>query len=929
MAEASPAIRGREPELRRLRDAVLDASSGGRALLLRGEPGIGKSALLADAAHFGEEHGLRTLRVTGVQAETHVPFAGLHLLIHRLLGGLDKMPATHRGALQAAFGLSEHTAPDRFLIAMATLEVLVDAAARQPILLVVDDAQWLDRSSGDALAFVARRLGIDPMVMLIAARSGLEHPFEALGIEELDIGPLAAADAERLLEDRVPDLEPAMRSTLLREAAGNPLALSELAPLHPDDTRVPMLPAQLPLTERLESAFSGRLENLSRIERVLLLACAADGASALSEALAAASEAVGEEVTVSVLDRAIADGLLRAEQGVVQFQHPLLRSVVYRSAALSDRIAVHAGFARVLEGDPDRGAWHQAAATLAPDEGVAEVLEAAATRARRRGALTLGKAALERAAELSESDDGRTRRVLGAAELAFELGHPTLVEPLLASLRGIEVDAIARGRVARLQELVTRHPYTGSRCRHLIDTSREVQASGDRELALEILWLAGSRCWWQDPGREARNAVADATLEMAGLDDFRVLSVMAYASPFSRGAAIVKHLREAAQRPDPSPKAAFLYGTAAISAGAWDVGTELLSRNIAELRVEGRLGDLPRPLVQHAWVATRMADWGTALPLIDEARKLSDEVRQPVWLAAAESVAALAAAMRDEDDRSAVLADRAEQIAAPLGASFVLTTIQIARGAAALNAGEPNDAYDALIRPFRDGDPAAHWVMRWWGIGDLVESAVQSGSTASVLPVVEHLEGRAHQTPAFNVQTELHRVRALLAADDEVNRVYDEALTRDLRRWPFDRARLLFNLGKRLRRQRRVAECRAPLRTAREVFDAIGAHGWSERARQELRASGETSRSREPERRDQLTPQELQIAQLAASGRTNREIGRQLYLSHRTVGTHLYRIFPKLGVTSRAQLSAALSDHDRSPAGGQPAEIEGHLQPSR
>jgi DNA-binding CsgD family transcriptional regulator len=765
--------------------------------------------------------------------------------------------------------------------------------------------------------------------MLIAARNGFEHPFEALGIEELEVGPLAAAAAERLLQDQVPDLEPAMRSTLLREAAGNPLALTELAPLVPDDTRLSMLPAQLPLTERLEGAFSSRLEDLARVERVLLLACAADGVSALSEALAAASSAVGEEVTVSVLDRAIADGLVRTELGVVQFQHPLLRSVAYRSAALSDRMAVHAGFARVLEGDPDRGAWHQAAATLGPDERVAEVLEAAATRARRRGALTLGMAALERAAELSESDDGRTRRVLGAAELAFELGHPSIVEPLLTSLRGIKVDAIARGRVARLQELVTRHPYTASRCRRLIDTSREVQAAGDRELALEILWLAGSRCWWQDPGRDARDAVEDATLEIAGLDDFRVLSVMAYASPFSRGAAIVKHLEEAVQRSDPSPKAAFLYGTAAISAGAWDVGTELLSRNIAELRIEGRLGDLPRPLVQHAWVATRMADWGTALPLIDEARKLGDEVRQPVWLAAAESVAALAAAMRGEDERSALLADRAEQLAEPLGASFVLTTIQIARGAAALNAGEPNDAYDALIRPFRDGDPAAHWVMRWWGVGDLVESALQSGSTESVLPIVEHLERHAHQTPALSVQTELHRVRSLLAPDAEMDRVYEEALTCDLRRWPFDRARLLFNLGKRLRRQRRVAECRPPLRTAREVFAAIGARGWSERARQELRASGETSRSREPESRDELTPQELQIAQLAASGRTNREIGRQLYLSHRTVGTHLYRIFPKLGITSRTQLSAALSEHGQSAGDAQPREAQKHLQPSK
>lgn len=905
MGDGLHAMRGRDQERERLLTAVREANSAGGALVISGEAGIGKSALLSDAAHFAAERGLRNLRVTGVQAETSLPFAGLHLLLHGWLDGPDGMPATHRSALQAAFGISREAAPDRFIIAMATLELLADAAARQPILVVVDDAQWLDRPTADVLAFVARRLEIDPVLMLIAVRDGFEHPFDAIGIEDLHIGPLATGDAERLLEDRAPDMDPSVRSILLREAAGNPLALRELTPLNGERDSLPVLPMQLPLTERLEEAFSGRLVNLSKVERVLLLACAADAGSLLSEALAAAEKAVGETVAVSALDRPVSDGLVHIEQGVVHFRHPLVRSAAYQSAPLSERLAVHAGFAVVLDADADRVAWHQAAATLGSDEHVARVLEETAVRARHRGAIASAMRALERAAELSEQQDARARRVLGAAELAYELGHPSLVERLLASIRGFEIDSVGRGRAARLEELVTLHPFTAARCRRLIDVSKQVQAAGDGDLALEILWLAASRCWWQDPGSEARHAVANATLEMASLDDYRVLSVLAYASPFSHGAAIVKHLARAAERPDPSPKAAFSYGTAAISACAWDLATELLTRNVAELRLTGRLGDLPRVLVQHAMVATRMADWSTALPLIDEARTLGKETRQPVWVAGADAVAALEAAMRGESDRAGLLADRAEQVAAPLGA-FVLATIQVARGAAALNAGNPSNAYDALIRMFRDEDPAAHWVMRWWGTADLVESAVQAESTDTILPIVERFEQLAQETPAFWIQTEMHHARTLLASDSKVEQLYKEALARDLRRWPFDRARLLFNLGKRLRRQRRVAECRAPLRTAREAFDAIGARGWSERVIQELRASGETSRSRTPETRDELTPQELQIARLAASGRTNREIGRQLYLSHRTVGTHLYRIFPKLGITSRAHLSSAL-----------------------
>jgi DNA-binding CsgD family transcriptional regulator len=834
-----------------------------------------------------------------------LPFAGLHQLLHPFLGHLDALPAPHRGALEAAFGLTDAAAPDLFLIALATLDLLGDAAASSPLVLIAEDAQWLDPATADVLAFVARRLSVDPIVLLIAVRDGCEDSFGAAGLPELQVRPLDDEAARNLLDEHVPDLAPVVRARVLQEAAGNPLALVEL-PLAIDSTvREPMvLPDHLPLTGRLERVFAARLPELAEPTRTLLLVAAADGAGVLSEVLAAASAVYGSEVTAAALGPAISARLVAVEGTSIRFRHPLVRSAIYQSASLAGRLAVHAALGEALADQPDRSVWHRAAATLGTNEGVAVEMEAAATRARCRGATVVAVSALERAAELGARSPERARRLLSAAELAFELGRPDLAIPLLARVESVELSALERGRMILIRELVDPHPFEGaSRCRWLVEIAQSASAQGDVDLALDILWLVASRSWWKDPGPDARRDIVTALDRIESAEgDPRVLSSLGYAAAERRGRAVINGLLRARSAEDLDPETTRLFGTAAIVTGAWDLAPGLLAASAAGLRAQGRLGQLPRVLVVQAMVAVRRADWNVALPASDEARRLATETRQAIWVGGADAVAAMAAAMRGEEDRAERLAADAERVVSPFGVTFVLAAVQMARGAAALGAGRHLDAFEQLRRLFTAHDPAYHWTMRWWALADLVEAAVRAHHRELVEPLVAEFESLAEQTPAFWLHTVLRHARALLAKDRGAEALFQDALSADLQRWPFQRGRVLLGYGEWLRRRRRVAESRAPLRAAREAFDSVGARSWGERARQELRASGETSRAHPVAAQDQLTAQELQIAQLAAAGMTNREIAAQLYVSHRTVGSHLYRIFPKLGITSRSQL---------------------------
>jgi DNA-binding CsgD family transcriptional regulator len=903
---------GRERELGVLAGLVDGVSDRGGVLVVSGEPGIGKSALLAMARRRATERGMQVLTAIGVQSEAQLPFAGLHQLLRPIIAGAEGLPVRQRVALLAAFGMTDAAAPDRFLIALAALELLADTASRAPLLVVVEDAQWLDRPTGDVLAFVARRLESEPIVLLVAVREGQASALGEAGLPELRLEGLEAAAAAELLATHAPALAERVRERLLAEAAGNPLALVELpVALGPDQLGKGVLPEWLPLTARLERAFAARVSELPAVTRRLLLVAAVDHEGALAEVLVAASilEPTETPIEVAALAPAVAARLIQVDASGVRFRHPLVRSAIHQAASFPERHAAHAALARVLVDQPDRRAWHRAASSVGPDEGIAAELEEVAARAQHRGGLAVAAAALERAAKLSADPAEQGHRLVRAAELEFELGRRDLVVGLLQEAEPLQLAPLARRRMLLLREMIDPTSLgDAAKLRSMVEAADRVAAEGDQGLAVNLLWRAAQRCFWGDPDQKARDHIL-AAAERVHLDDGdpRLLAMLAYVAPIERGRTIVDRLSRLASDGGDA-QAAGLLGTAAMVVGAFDLGAGFLGAASAGLRAQGRLGHLARLLTLQAWAAVYLADWKVAMPAAEEASQLAAETREPLWAASAQVVKAMLAALRGEPEVANAQAATAEQAAAPLGARFLLAIAQLARGQAALGAGRHGDAYRHLERVFDPADPAYHPFIRTWTIGDLAEAAAYSDHRDAARAVLKELEPLAAQTPSSWFHAGMRHARPLLADDQDAEPLFQAALDADLARWPVLRPRVQLAYGAWLRRQRRVAEARAPLRAAREAFDALGTVPWGERARQELRASGEASPRRIPQAWDRLSPQELQIAQLAAEGLSNREIGQQLYLSHRTVSSYLYRVFPKLGISSRTQLRAAL-DH--------------------
>ena len=386
-----------------------------------------------------------------------------------------------------------------------------------------------------------------------------------------------------------------------------------------------------------------------------------------------------------------------------------------------------------------------------------------------------------------------------------------------------------------------------------------------------------------------------------------LIALLAFADPVEQGATVIDHISDLEPDADLDSGAVRLIGAAATAVGAFDLSPGFLASSVDGLRAEGRLGLLAQALVSQAWAAVILGNWNVAIPAAEEATRLSRETNQPRWAAAAQLAEAALAGLRGDHDRAEALAAEAERLLLPMVAHPTLALVQFARGLAALSVGSHTDAYEHLRRMFDPADIAYHPFVRFWAIGDLAEAAARSAHRDEARALSSALDPVAEKSRSPLLLVGLQYARPLLADDEDAEALFQAGLSTDLAAWPLHRARLSLAYGAWLRRQRRVAESRAPLRSARQAFDALGAISWGERTRQELRASGETSRRRVPDARDQLTPQELRIAQMAADGLSNREIGQQLYLSHRTVSSHLYRIFPKLGVTSRHQLGPSLA----------------------
>ena len=905
--DAAPLL-GRTEDQALLTSLLDDVSIRGQALVLRGEPGIGKSRLLAETARAARERGIAVLTATGVQSEGHLPFAGLHQLLRPVRDRAVELPLIQRAALDAAFGLTQEAAPEHYRIAMAALDLVSDVATDAPLLLVVEDAQWLDRPTSDVLAFVARRIESDPILLLAATRDGYPSVLGDAGLPELRLTGLDDTTAATLLDVSAPRLPVRTRNRILSEASGNPLALLELPTAVSQHDDEEWLPGALPLTERLEHAFASRVSDLPEATRTILLLAALSDEGNLGEILEAGSAIAGRALDLDVATPAAEAGIVDLDLQTLRFRHPLIRSAVAQSADLADRRRAHEALANVLREQPDRRAWHRAALLSGEHEDIAVELEGAGTRARQRGATPVAVAAMTRAAELGEPAR-RSGRLLAAAGLALELGRPEVVEPLLREVNRLDLGELDRARITWVEEIALTRPLDASRFKSLIAAAQQAGAAGDHDLHVDLLWLVASRAWWVDPGPEVRRALIDASHRLgdASAEDPRVFAVHAYADPLGHAAGVLARLNNEAGHARLDTDAARFFGPAALVVGAFDLGSDFLATAVDGLRTEGRLGHLPRLLTLYSSMAARLGDWDVAITSAEEARRLAEELAEPQWQAAADTVVSLVAAMRGDEQRAELMAAQAEMVAEPAGANITMAFAQFGKVLAALASGRHSDAYASADRLFDPSDSAYHQVISFWLIADLAEAARHIDRLDDARTRVAQVEASVGDRPGTWIALGLRHARALVADPTDAGDRFDEALASDLTRWPFQRARIQLAYGQWLRRQRRVANSRAVLRAARDTFDALGCTSWGEQARRELRASGERSRRRVPEARDQLTAQELQIAQLAAEGLSNREIGQRLFLSHRTISTHLYKVFPKLGITSRAELSAALA----------------------
>lgn len=910
-ASAAHLFVGREREMRLLDGLVDHIADRGAALILHGEAGIGKSSLLAHTRMRAQAGGWRVFTCAGVQSEARLPFAGLHQLLWPVLSDVPNLPDPQREALYAAFGMaSSLPAPERFLIGLAALNLLTGAAGGAPLLILVDDAQWLDPPTCDVLAFVARRLESDAVLLLFALRDGFSSVLLEADLPQLHVEGLDATAAAVLLDAQDISVDAAVRRRILENAAGNPLALLELpvalqAEQHGGSA---LLPPWLPLTTRLERAFSARASELPPITLTLLLVLVVNDSESLSEALdAARSLSDGAAVSEEALEPAVEAGLVVAIDVIARFRHPLIRSALYQAASGAQRRAAHAALAGVLADQPDRAIWHRAAALVGRDEQVATDLEAAARRALLRGATATAVTALERASQLTNNPAQQGKWLVEAAWLAVDY-DTDLGRRLVQAAEPLELgpheraDALwfleAHGNDGKWSSVAWVHPF--------VEMADQARLNGQVDRALALLWRIALRCFWSNPDQETRTLVAEAADRLPVPESHPLLiAILACAAPIEYGGVVIERLsRLGAAEID--PVSAWLFGTAATAVGAFDRAAVQLTSAISVLRTQGQLGGMAQALVSQALATRYTGNWNIALPAAEEASRLTRETRSPRWMAAAQAIGAAVDGLRGETSAAQTSATEAEQVIRAESAHPMLALVQLARGATSLSAGHYAEAFENLWRVFDPADIAYHPVVRCWAVGDLVDAAIHSDQHERARTVVEEMETLASRSPFPVLAAGLSYARPLLAEDDDAEALFLAGLGADLSNLALTRERLQLRYGAWLRRHQRRKEARAPLRAARDGFDALGAAPWADRARQELRATGESSHRREPGARDLLTPQEFQIAQLAAEGLSNREIGERLYLSHRTVGFHLYRIFPKLGVTSRAELNAAL-----------------------
>ncbi|MEU4421823.1 AAA family ATPase [Actinoplanes sp. NPDC024001] len=886
--------------------ALLDgAAEAGGALVVRGTPGVGKSALLEwAAATVGDK--FRLLRATGAVTELGLPpYAALHQLLHPILGYRKRLTAHYAGALDVAFGRAPGAPADLYTVAMAALELLAEVAAEQPILILADDAQWMDPASQQALAFLARRITADRVVLLATLREDETGSLLDPAIASMSLAPLDAEYAELLLDRVTGAIDTATRARLLDAACGNPLALLELPrAIGRTSERLP-LAARFPLTARLEHSFLARIGEFGAETTTVLEVAALSDADDLGEILAAAELLSGPESTPS-LDPAVSAGLIVVDGGAVRFRHPLIRSALLQRLGPDRRRACHAALTAVI-GQRERSVWHAAAAAVRPDAALAAELERHAEQAISRGAPTNALRALERAAQLSADMRDRRARTYRAAALAYAVGTPHSGDQLRARFRDL-VDSEHDGlRYEWLNELGGADGGGDQRIHRLVDFAARACAVPDDELATDLLRAAALRCWNLVPGRPVGKQVIAAADRMGVADPVTRAALLAYGSPFDSDGTVRALI---AQVPAGARDAETTYrlAHAAACAGAFDVSEILLTEAAEGLRSAGHLYILGRTLSLLSWTALRRGQWAHAVAVAEESARLCAETRQPFWEAAALAAHATVAAFRGDFATAEELVARTDELGFRRFATVEAIKL-VARAAVASGRGHHDQAYTCLAQLHDPANPAYHPVHALWSLASLAEAAAACGEAAAARALIDGLPADVRETTSPTGRMNLGFARAVLAPDEEAEPRFAGALEADMTMWPYERYRLLLAYGRSLRRRRRVRELRDYLRLARDGFDGLGAAPLAERAREELRAAGEHSTSSDADVWAVLSPQEIQIASLVAQGRSNRDIAKSLFISHRTVGSHLYRMFPKLGIASRGELQRMAAEH--------------------
>jgi DNA-binding CsgD family transcriptional regulator len=901
---AQPVI-GRERETSTLRHAIRHLDSGGSAFVVDGEAGIGKSSLIADALEYASTRGVRTLTTTGTLAESAEPYSALHMLLYPLRSGIADLPSPQRRALDVAFGVATGVQPSPLLAGLAALTLLSDAAAERPLLVVAEDLHWMDAPSEWALRMMARRIGEDPVVIVMTTRNSdtVENP----GIRRLHLGPLDRSAADEVL-DGIPGAPTGeARRDLVLRAEGNPLALHELgrsaAAAATDHT------PERPVVGRVEQEFATRYTELDQSVRLAILAVALSGGTSAEEAARVAARAIGRFPPPTWTEQASASSLLAwVPPRAIRFRHPLVQSAVLSAASPSERTAVLRSLMLEHQDDPARTIWWRAELATGHDDPLADEIAALGDGRAAMSDSFVASRAIERAAELTSDVARRVERRVVAAELAGLSGRISDAALLVQRARDEAPGGLLAARAAWVAETLPTG-RTGLAVGDLgpaLHAVSEMQLAGGVEHATTALLHLAAIAWDHtvepSPGDPMLVVVKGLALPE---DDPRSILLAARTEPVVRRDHILERAMAAAPAAQ-DEESAWLLGYALNLVGEIDTARVLLDRALASMASRGELRTFPQALMGTSMTTYLAGDVARARALAEQAASLGRDLGDAGFSAAARCGLAWFDALEGEYPDVERIAGGTEAGAQVLRSSAMRATLLGATGLAHLMSGRAADALEPLRRLFDPNDDACNPFFAVLTSHDYVDAALESGNWSAAEQRLAELEGLLAHWHAPVVRAAVDYARTALLAEDALEAAW---VTLQHERWPIPylQARALLRLGRRLRRVNRGTTARAALHAALDLFEAMPAPTWEERTRDAIRATGERMSTTGPRSIELLTPQELRVCTLAAQGLSNRAIGEHLFVSPRTVGAHLYAAFQKLGVSTRQQLPAVLA----------------------